>query len=262
MEAQLVNELPVGDGWQYEPKWDGYRALAYVRGGDAKLVSRRGNDLTERFALVAKELAKALRTPDAVVDGEVVALDSDGRATFSAMQQGSARLAYEVFDVLEIDGESTVDRPLTERRARLEKLLAPNPVVQLSGSFADGEALLEEKRDGGLTVCLHGERLEGTWALVPAHLSGDEKNWLILRKREEGAPPSGRRVYRPMLATLTKELPRGEGWLFEPKWDGYRVLAYVRGGEVKLVSRRGNDRRGSMSTSVRPSAESPPAELS
>ena len=51
---------------------------------------------------------------------------------------------------------------------------------------------------------LHGERLEGTWTLVPAHLSGDEKNWLILRKREDGAAPSGRRVYRPMLATLTE----------------------------------------------------------
>src|SRR2546429_7610564 len=101
--------------------------------------------------------------------------------------------------------------------------------------------LLEEKRDGGLTVRLHGERLEGAWALVPAPLSGDEKNWLILRKREEGAPPSGRRVYRPMLATLTKELPRGEGWQYEPKWDGYRALAYVRGGDAKLVSRRGND---------------------
>ena len=100
--------------------------------------------------------------------------------------------------------------------------------------------LLEEKRDGGLTVRLHGERLEGTWALVPAHLSGDEKNWLILRKREEGAS-SGRRTYRPMLATLTKELPHGTGWEFEPKWDGYRALAYVRGGEARLVSRRGND---------------------
>ncbi len=100
--------------------------------------------------------------------------------------------------------------------------------------------LLEEKRDGGLTVRLHGERLDGTWALVPAHLSGDEKNWLILRKRNDGAAP-GRRAYRPMLATLTEELPRGGGWQFEPKWDGYRALAYVRGGEVKLVSRRGND---------------------
>src|SRR4029079_1732858 len=100
--------------------------------------------------------------------------------------------------------------------------------------------VLEEKRDGGLAVRLHGERLEGTWALVPAHLSGDEKNWLLLRKREDGVTPRSR-VYRPMLATLTEELPRGEGWEFEPKWDGYRALAYVRGGEAKLVSRRGND---------------------
>src|SRR6185503_18090904 len=100
--------------------------------------------------------------------------------------------------------------------------------------------LLEEKPDGGLTVRLHGERLEGTWALVPAHLSGDEKNWLILRKREDGAGGS-RRFYRPMLATLTEELPRGEGWQYEPKWDGYRALGYVRGGEARLVSRRGND---------------------
>src|SRR5207253_7986565 len=104
--------------------------------------------------------------------------------------------------------------------------------------------LLEEKRDGGLTVRLHGKRLEGTWALVPAHLSGDEKNWLILRKREDGAGAAAtgpRRTYRAMLATLTEELPRGEGWVFEPKWDGYRALGYVRGGEAKLVSRNGND---------------------
>ena len=53
--------------------------------------------------------------------------------------------------------------------------------------------LVEEKKDGGLTVRLHGERLDGLWTLVPAHLSGDEKNWLILRKREAGAT-SGRRV--------------------------------------------------------------------
>jgi bifunctional non-homologous end joining protein LigD len=150
MLATLTEELPSGEGWEFEPKWDGYRALGYVRGGDAKLVSRNGNDLTQRFAPVAKELVKALRTPDAVVDGEVVALDGDGKANFSAMQQGSTRLAYEVFDVLEADGEPLVDLPLTERRARLEKLIARNPVVQLSGSFEDGEALLEAAREQGL----------------------------------------------------------------------------------------------------------------
>jgi bifunctional non-homologous end joining protein LigD len=150
MLATLTEDLPRGAGWQFEPKWDGYRALSYVRGGEAKLVSRNGNDLTQRFASVAKELAKALRTPDAVVDGEVVALDARGKASFSAMQQGSVRLAYEVFDLLEADGEPVVDLPLTERRSRLEKLVARNPVVQISGSFDDGAALLEAAREQGL----------------------------------------------------------------------------------------------------------------
>jgi bifunctional non-homologous end joining protein LigD len=150
MLATLTEKLPHGDGWQFEPKWDGYRALGYVRGGEAKLFSRRGNDLTQRFEMVAKELVKALRTPDAVVDGEVVALDKAGKASFSAMQQGSVHLAYEVFDLLEVDGEPVVGLPLTERRSRLEKLFAPNPVVQLSGVFDDGEALLEAATEQGL----------------------------------------------------------------------------------------------------------------
>jgi bifunctional non-homologous end joining protein LigD len=150
MLATLTEDLPRGEGWEFEPKWDGYRAVGYVRGGEAKLVSRNGNDLTQRFATVAKELPKALRTPDAVVDGEVVALDSGGKSSFSAMQQGSAQLAYEVFDVLEVDGEPVVDLPLAERRARLERLVARNPVVQVSGSFEDGNALFEAAEEQGL----------------------------------------------------------------------------------------------------------------
>ena len=130
MLATLVEELPRGAGWLFEPKWDGYRALGYVRGGEATLRSRRGNDLTERFAEVAKELPKALRTPDAVVDGEVCALDEQGRPSFSAMQQDKpgTPLVYEIFDVLEIDGEPLLGLPLTERRERLEQLVIPSTV--------------------------------------------------------------------------------------------------------------------------------------
>src|SRR6267154_2362271 len=64
--------------------------------------------------------------------------------------------------------------------------------------------LLEEKKDGGLTVRLHGTRLEGTWTLVPAKLDGDPKNWLLIRKRDDTAPAPGalRNDYKPMLATL------------------------------------------------------------
>src|SRR3954471_10562652 len=102
--------------------------------------------------------------------------------------------------------------------------------------------LVEEKRDGGLTVHLHGKRLEGLWTLIPAKLDGDPKNWLIIKKRDEGTAGAEHRQYSPMLATLEKTPPRGESWVFEVKWDGYRALAYVRAGEgVKLVSRNAND---------------------
>jgi bifunctional non-homologous end joining protein LigD len=79
--------------------------------------------------------------------------------------------------------------------------------------------LVEEKRDGGLTVRLDGKRLTGTWALVPAKLSGDPKNWLLVRKKTEESSGS-RRAYAPMLATLSDQVPKGEGWVYEVKWDG------------------------------------------
>ncbi|MDX6407313.1 MAG: bifunctional non-ous end joining protein LigD [Gaiellaceae bacterium] len=104
--------------------------------------------------------------------------------------------------------------------------------------------LLEEKDNGGLTVRLHGTKLQGTWALVPAHLSGDEKNWLIIRKRDDSASASvvrRGRTYAPMLATLAEEVPRGANWAFEVKWDGYRAIATVAGSDVTLTSRNGND---------------------
>src|SRR5690242_14875700 len=93
--------------------------------------------------------------------------------------------------------------------------------------------LVEEKKDGGLTVRLHGERLEGTWTLIPAHLDGKEQNWLLVRKRDETVPvAASRRIYKPMLATLAEALPPGDDWVYEVKWDGYRALGYVRAGEA------------------------------
>ena len=153
MLATLAEELPKVGTWLYEPKWDGYRALGYVRGGEARLVSRNSNDLTARFPDIARKLARAVRSPDCVVDGEVCALDEQGHASFSAMQQGKAGtvFVYELFDVLEIDGVPLVDLPLTERRERLEKLIdARDPAIQISGVFDDGEALLEVANQQGL----------------------------------------------------------------------------------------------------------------
>src|SRR5438445_6619881 len=146
MLATLASNLPSADGWLFEVKWDGFRAVGRVSGGDATLTSRNGNDLTGRFQNVAKELAKAVKTPDCVVDGEVCALDEQGRSSFSAMQQGKpgTPIVYYVFDLLEVEGEPLVDLPLVERRKRLEALLDKrNKTVRLSETFDDGEALLQ-----------------------------------------------------------------------------------------------------------------------
>ncbi|HET8652858.1 MAG TPA: DNA ligase D [Gaiellaceae bacterium] len=150
MLATLADEVPPGKEWVHEVKWDGYRAIADVRQSETTLTSRNDNDLTARFESVAKEIAKAVKTPDCVLDGEVCALDEQGRATFSAMQQGKTgtRYVYVVFDLLELEGEPLVDRPLTERRERLQALLdRRNQSVQVSESFDDGGALYQAAKD-------------------------------------------------------------------------------------------------------------------
>ena len=144
MLASLADEVPQGAGWLHEVKWDGYRAIVTLAGGEVELTSRNGNSLTSRFAPVAKAVELAVKTPDCVLDGEVCALDEQGRASFSAMQQGSGPLVLYVFDVLEVDGESLVELPLTERRKRLEELLDKrNRTVRLSAAFDDGNALFD-----------------------------------------------------------------------------------------------------------------------
>ena len=152
MLATLSAEVPRGPGWLFEVKWDGYRALATMRSGELTLTSRNGNDLTERFRPIVSRIERAIKTPDCVLDGEVCALDEEGRATFSAMQQGktSTRYIYVAFDVLEVEGEPLIDLPLTERHKRLEALIdRRNKVVQLSEAFEDGQALYEAaKRQG------------------------------------------------------------------------------------------------------------------
>lgn len=150
MLAARSAAVPTGAEWVYEPKWDGYRALATIAGGKARLESRNGNDLTARFASVAEVLPVAVRGSDAVLDGEVCALDSAGVARFGLLQGGEGQLMYVVFDVLEVDGESLTGRPLEERRVLLEGLVEATSVVTVTPWFDDGEALLEGARSNGL----------------------------------------------------------------------------------------------------------------
>src|SRR6266498_2914696 len=153
MLATLAEDGPRGSGWAFEVKWDGYRAIAKVAASEAILTSRNGNDLTGRFSSVAKEIAKAIKTPDCVLDGEVCALDEAGRSSFSAMQQGKAGtpFVYYAFDVLEVEDKPLIDLPFVERRKRLDKLLDKrNRTVRLSETFDDGKALYEAAKQQGL----------------------------------------------------------------------------------------------------------------
>jgi bifunctional non-homologous end joining protein LigD len=97
-----------------------------------------------------------------------------------------------------------------------------------------------EHDDGRLTFRLHGQRLEGRWSLVPAHLDGEERNWLLIC-REGIGEETGDERYAPMLATLSQSPPTGDSWVHEAKLDGFRVLARLDDGDVSMWSRNGLD---------------------
>jgi bifunctional non-homologous end joining protein LigD len=151
MLSTASEALPEGEGWVYEPKWDGYRAIVTVSGGEVTLTSRNDNDLTERFRDVARAARLAIRSADTVLDGEICALDERGRSRFSLLQQGGGTLVLVVFDLLELDSESLLEVPLTERRERLARIVDPSAgAVLLSPQFDDGDALLVAAREQGL----------------------------------------------------------------------------------------------------------------
>ncbi len=146
MLATSSQSLPAGEEWVFEPKWDGFRAIVTVSGGEATFTSRRGNDLTARFAEVARAVPRALASSEAVLDGELCALDDAGGSRFSLLQEGASSVLV-LFDLLELDSQSLVDEPLAERRKKLEALVRSDGVVMVSPQFEDGDALLAAARE-------------------------------------------------------------------------------------------------------------------
>ena len=163
MLATLATAIPHGDEWTYEVKFDGYRAIAYIRGSECTLLSRNDQNLTTRFSELAKAIAKAVKSPNAVVDGELARVDPSGRTSFSELQRGTGALVFYAFDLLELDGKPQVDLPLRERKQQLRKLLDGRvKTVAYSEDFDDGDALFEvaqERRLEGLIA----KRLDSTY---------------------------------------------------------------------------------------------------
>jgi bifunctional non-homologous end joining protein LigD len=123
-----TEKLPEGPDVQYEIKFDGYRALAMKSGGKVQFRSRNDNDFNVRYAGIVKALAQM---PDeTVIDGEVVALDKDGRPSFNTLQNygsaGGAPLHFYIFDLLILEGRDVMGEPLVRRRELLEEHVLPN----------------------------------------------------------------------------------------------------------------------------------------
>jgi ATP-dependent DNA ligase len=150
MEALLAAELPEGKGWQFEPKWDGFRCLARRDGDEVTLTSKSGKPLARYFPEVA-EMLRGLKTRQFLLDGELIIPVGDA-LSFDALQlrlhpaeSRVRKLAKETpaelmaFDLLELDGKSLAALPLSKRREKLEQFFARNeaPALQLSPMTCD-----------------------------------------------------------------------------------------------------------------------------
>jgi bifunctional non-homologous end joining protein LigD len=195
MSATLASGPFKDDDWLFEVKWDGYRVEAVVRDGRVRLWTRNHNDAAAYFP----DLAAAsgwIEAETAIVDGEVVALDEQGRPRFSLLQDHTgirtgrapggkrrgarATLAYEVFDLLYLDGDSLLGVPLEDRKRLLHSRLRPDPMVRYAGHVVgDGIAFFEAARQQeveGIVAKLRRSPYE------PAHRS---RSWLKLKVRRE-----------------------------------------------------------------------------
>jgi bifunctional non-homologous end joining protein LigD len=128
-----IQSFAGGEGWAYEMKWDGYRAIATVTGtgkdAEVSLRSRNGLDMTATYPELA-ELAQAVGD-GTVLDGEIVALDDKGRPSFELLQGHRVPVQYYVFDALRLDGEAVTALPYGERRERLESAVRETATVKL-----------------------------------------------------------------------------------------------------------------------------------
>jgi len=142
--------------WVYELKHDGFRALAYLDGGRCRFICRRGNEM-KRFNDLSACIAKELKVTDAVLDGELCALDGSGGPAFYDLMKRQCQAVYYVFDILWLNGRDVRDLPLVERKKILRKVIPRKSSSVGRVSYVDRDALklfeLVKKRDPeGLVV--------------------------------------------------------------------------------------------------------------
>ncbi len=184
MLATLVDAPFDDDGWLFEIKWDGYRAICTIDGkGRLSLVSRNDIDLLARFPAM-DGLAEAFSSVPVVVDGEIVSLDAKGRSEFQRLQeyqQSKSSLTYVAFDLLYADGRDLRKTPLEERKALLERTIADENLVLYSKHVVEnGTAFFDAAKKRGLEgivgkkrSSLYQERRSRDWVKIKAQLEGE-----------------------------------------------------------------------------------------
>ena len=189
MLARSAERPPEGDGWGFEIKWDGVRAIAYCSPGEVRLESRNLNDISDSYPEIA-QIDRSLGSHRAVLDGELVAFDAAGRPSFGALQQRmhvasreqARRLAkgtpvtYVIFDLLWLDGHSLMEEPYSARREQLAALALEGPGWQTPDHVVGhGSELLQasvEQRLEGIVA----KRLDSAYR--PGHRGG---SWLKIK---------------------------------------------------------------------------------
>src|SRR5436190_1398518 len=164
MKPRLIEHPPNTGDWAYELKFDGIRALAIKSGASRQLISRNEKNLNNRFPDIARA-AGDFDADECVVDGEVVAMDEEGRSSFQLLQRTEldgkgAPLAFYIFDLLQLNGRSLIGLPLTLRKEGLRRLLPPSgDIIRFSGALGtEAETLLPEIKRHGLEGLLGKQR--------------------------------------------------------------------------------------------------------
>jgi bifunctional non-homologous end joining protein LigD len=202
MKATLVNAPPEYGDWIYELKFDGFRTIAVKDGRDVKLYSRNAKEFNARVPEIAEAVAE-LPIESAVLDGEIVAVDEEGRTSFQLLQGidiGTERppIFFYVFDLLNANGAELINEPLHERRKRLRKVLDGGPqLIRFSAEISgDPKKLLEEVRRRGLEGIIGKERNS------PYEVDRRSRSWIKLKCAYEQemiiggfTPPEGTRQH-------------------------------------------------------------------
>jgi bifunctional non-homologous end joining protein LigD len=152
MLATAADVLPEGTGWTYEIKWDGYRALAAKNGSSIRLISRNQKNLTSDYPTVVSAL-QSITEKTVLLDGEIVALDANGRPSFQALQHRSTKglvITFVAFDVLAVGKRALTAEPLSVRRAHLASVLSGSAVMRSEPLPGNPETIERAIRDFGL----------------------------------------------------------------------------------------------------------------